>query len=90
MSKFRYSQGWLGQWVSSKRHSYKIGTMLKFPYRVEYLKSAGFVWELKRDGKWLLDRPEPNLKAVELVIKKERGTPVARALQTYLDNLPAR
>merc|ERR1712060_797417 len=83
-------QGSLGRWVQTQRHSYKIGRMSKFRYRVEYLESIGFAWELKRDGKWLTDRPEPNLKAVASVIEKERGTPVARALQSYLDKSSTR
>ena len=85
-----YSQGSLGQWVSRQRHSYRIRKMSNFPYREEYLESVGFAWELKRDGKWLPDRPEPNLEAVERLVKEERGTAVARALQLYLDKLPTR
>ena len=74
-------QGSLGSWVNDQRQSYKIGRMSQFQYRIKYLESIGFAWELKRDGKWLPDRPEPNLKTIARVIKEEQGTPVARALR---------
>ena len=78
-------QGSLGKWVCKQRESYKIGKLSQIQHRKEYLESIGFAWELKRDGRWLPDRPEPNLENVARIIKEERYTPVVRALQSYLD-----
>merc|ERR1712238_652947 len=78
----------LGWWVHRQRQYYKEGRLSQ--YRVDYLKRIGFAWELKRNGRWLPDRPTLNLKDIARMIKEEPGTSIAKALEAYLDGLPSR
>lgn len=73
----------LGNWVCTQRVSHKGGRLSQC--RIDYLEIIGFGWELKRNGRWLPDRPKPNVKDITRLIKKERGTPVAQALKAYLN-----
>ena len=82
------SQGSLGNWVSYQRQSYKDGRLSQYQYRIDYLDSIGFAWELKRGDKSHPDKSIPNLKTIACMIKEEKGTPIARALEAYLDRLP--
>ena len=81
------SQGSLGNWVNYQRQCYKDGRLSRYQYRIDYLESIGFAWELKRDGSSLPVRPKPNLKTVACMIKEEQGTYIAEALEAYLHKL---
>lgn len=82
------SQVSLGNWVAYQRRSYKDGRLSQYQYRKDYLESIGFDWEGNRGGRSHSDRPKPSLKTVAYIVREEQDTPIAEALEAYLDRLP--